>query len=132
MLELLPQDVQYQNSGHTATIINLFDDVKKKEVGIYNFKETENENDLKIPTCLKSMRNLLSGSRSVKVTEAYKHLDTRMDTLLQSYKVQPTNIFLEVTKFEVEQKKKKLISAINDCVSDLANTLTIMKLDTTK
>ena len=40
VLELLPQDVQDHNAGHMATIIKLFDDVKKKEVGIYNFKET--------------------------------------------------------------------------------------------
>ena len=55
-----------------------------------------------------------------------------MDTLLQNYKVQATKIILEVTKFEVEQKKKKLISEMNDCVSILANTLTIVKLETTK
>ena len=55
-----------------------------------------------------------------------------MDTLLQNYKVQATKIILEVTKFEVEEKKKKLISAMNDCVSVLVNTLTIVKLDTKK
>ena len=55
-----------------------------------------------------------------------------MDTLLQNYKVQAAKIILEVTKFEVEQKKKKkkLISAINYCVSNLANTLIIVKLET--
>ena len=55
-----------------------------------------------------------------------------MDTLLHNYKVQATKIILEVTKFEVEQKKKKLISAMNDCVSNLSNTITILKLETTK
>ena len=55
-----------------------------------------------------------------------------MDTLLHHYKVQATKIIFEVTKFEVEQKKKKLISAINDFVSDLSNTLAILKLKAAK
>ena len=71
------------------------------------------------------MNNPLSGSKAVKGTEIYKQLETRMDTLPHNYKVQATNIILEVTKFEVEEKKKKLISAMNDSVSVLANTLTI-------
>ena len=75
------------------------------------------------------MNKTLSRSKYVKGTETYKQLDTRMDTLLQNYKVQTTKIILEVTKFEVEQKKKKLISAMNYCVSILGNTLTIVKLE---
>ena len=55
-----------------------------------------------------------------------------MDTLLQNYKAQSTKNILEVTKFEVEEKKKRLISAMIDCVSDLANTLTILILNTKK
>ena len=55
-----------------------------------------------------------------------------MDTLLQNYKAEGTKIILEVKNVEVEKKKKKLISAMNDCVSNLANTFTIMNLDTTK
>ena len=51
-----------------------------------------------------------------------------MDTLLQIYKIEATKIILEVTKFEVEQKKKKLISEMNDCVFNLANKLTIVQL----
>ena len=78
------------------------------------------------------MKNPLSGSKAVKGTETYEQFETRIDTLLQNYKVQATKIILEVKKFEVEQNKKKLISAINNCVSDLANTLTIVKLETTK
>ena len=102
------------------------------QVGMSKFNRTENENNLNIPTCQKRMNNPLSGSRAVKGMEEYKHLDTRIDTLPHNYKVQATNIILEVTKFEVEQKKKKLISAMNDCVSVLANTLTIVKLDSKK
>ena len=49
-------------------MLNLFDDVNKKEVGLSKFNETENENDLNIPTCLKSMKNLLSGLKAVKGT----------------------------------------------------------------
>ena len=93
------------------------------------FDGIENENNLNIPTCQNRMNNPLSGSRAGKGMEEYKHLDTRFDTLPHNYKVQATNIILEVTKFEVEQKKKKLISAMNDCVSVLAKTLTIVKLD---
>ena len=78
------------------------------------------------------MSDPLSGSRAVKATETYKQLETRMDTLLHHYKVQATKIIFEVTKFEVEQKKKKLISAINDFVSNLSNTLAILKLKAAK
>ena len=78
------------------------------------------------------MNNPLSRSKAFKGMETYKQLETRMDTLLQNDKVQATKIILEVTNFEVEQKKKKLISAINYCVSVLANTITIVKLDTKK
>ena len=78
------------------------------------------------------MKNTLSGSKAVKGTETYEQFDTRIDTLLQNYKVQATKIILEVIHFEVEQKKKKLISKVNDCVSYLANTLTIVKLETKK
>ena len=113
-------------------MLNLFSDVKKKPVGIYNFNETENVSDLHMPTCLKSMNNPLSGSKAVKGMETYNQLETRMDTLLQNYKVQTTKIILEVTKFELEEKKKKLISAMNYCVSVLANTPAIVNLDTTK
>ena len=70
--------------------------------------------------------------KAVKVTETYEQFETRMDTLLQNYKVEGTKIILEVKNVEVEKKKKKLISAMNDCVSNLANTFTIMNLDTTK
>ena len=128
-LESLPQDLQDHIDGHTTKMLNHFNDVKKKEVGLSKFNETENENDLNILTCLKSTKNHLSRSKAVKGTETYKQFETRMDTLLQIYKFKATKIILEVTKFEVEQKKKKLISAMNDCVSDLANTLTIVKLD---
>ena len=76
------------------------------------------------------MKNHLSGSKAIKGTEMYKHLDTSMDTLLQNYKVQATEIVLEVTKFEVEHKNKMLIYAMHDCVSELANTLAIIKLET--
>ena len=71
-LELLPQDLQDRIGGHTETILNLFDDIKKKEVGISKFNETENDNDLNIPTCLKIMKNPLSGSKAVKGTEKCK------------------------------------------------------------
>ena len=70
--------------------------------------------------------------KAVKVTETYEQFETRMDTLLQNYKAEGTKIILEVKNVEVEKKKKKLISAMNDCVSNLANTFTIMNLDTTK
>ena len=113
-------------------MLNLFDDVKKKEVGLSKFNKTENENNLDIPTCLKSTKNHLSGLRAVKGTETYKQLETRMDTLLQNYKVQATKIILEVTKFEIEKKNNKIISAMNDCVSNLTITLTIVKLETEK
>ena len=105
-LESLPQDLQDHIAGHTATMLNLFDDVMKNEVGLSKFNEKENENDLNIPTCLKSMRNPLSRSKAVKGMKTYKHFETRMDTLLQHYKVQATKIILELTKFEVEQKKR--------------------------
>ena len=49
------------------------------------------------------MKNALSGSKAVKATETYGRLETRMDTLLQNYKVQATKIILKITKFEVEQ-----------------------------
>ena len=114
MLEFLPQDLQDQISSYMETMLNLFDDVKKKEVGISKFNKTENENNLNIPTCLKSMKNPLISSEAVKTTETYEQLETWMDTLLQNYKVQLTKIILEVTNFEVEQNKKKLISAMND------------------
>ena len=52
------------------------------------------------------MKNPLSGSKAVKGTDTYKHFETRIDTLLQNYKVQATKIILELTKFEVEQKKR--------------------------
>ena len=65
-------------------------------------------------------------------TETYEQLETRMDTLLHNYKVLATKIILEVTKFEIEQKKKKIISAMNGCVSNLVSTLTIVKLETKK
>ena len=45
-----------------------------------------------MPTCLKSKTNILSGSMAAKGTETYKQLDTRIDTLLQNYKVQATKI----------------------------------------
>ena len=129
-LELLPQDLQDHIASHTARIINLFNDIKKKWVVLSNFSKTENENNLNIPTCLKSMKNHLSGSKAIKGTEMYKNLDTSMYTLLQNYKVQATEIILELTKFEVEHKNKKLIYAMNYCVSKLANTLTIVELET--
>ena len=129
-LELLPQDLHNHIASHTARMINLFGDVNKKWVGLSNFSKTENENNINIPTYLKSMKNHLSGSKAVKGTEMYKQLETRMDTLLQNYKVQATEIVLEVTKFEVEHKNKMLIYAMHDCVSELANTLAIIKLET--
>ena len=89
-------------------------------------------NDLNIPTFLKSMKNPLSGSNAVKGTETYEQLETWMDTLLNNYKVHLKKIILEVTNFEVEQNKKKLISTMNYFVSSLSNTLTIVKLETTK
>ena len=52
----------------------------------------------------------------VKGTETYEKLETIMDTLPQNYKVQATKNILEVTKIEVEKKKKKLISAMIDCI----------------
>ena len=114
-----------------ATMLNLFADIKEKRVGISKFNETENDNNLNIPTCLKSMNNPLNGSKAVKGMVTYEQIKTRMDTLLQNYKVQATKIILEITKFEVEQKKKKkLISAMNDCVYVPDNTLTILKLET--
>ena len=51
------------------------------------------------------MKNPLSKSKAVKAMEKYKQIDTRMDTLIQNYKVQATKIILEVTKFEVEENK---------------------------
>ena len=68
----------------------------------------------------------------VKVTETYEQFETRMDNLLRNYKVKETKIILEVKHFEIEKKKKKLIYAMNYCVSDLANTLATMKLETKK
>ena len=50
-------------------MLNLFDDVKKKEVGLSKFNKTEKENDLNILTCLKSMKNPLSVSKAAKGTE---------------------------------------------------------------
>ena len=96
------------------------------------FNGNKNENDLNIPTFPKTTKNPLSESRAVKGTEMYGQLETRMYTLLQNYKFQATTIILEVKKFEVEQNKKKLISETIDCISDLANILTIVKLDTEK
>ena len=87
---------------------------------------------MNIPTCLKSMKNPLSGLKAVKGTETYEQFETRMDNLLQNYKVEGTKIILEVKNVEVEKKKKKFIYAMNDCVSDLSKILTIMKLETTK
>ena len=78
------------------------------------------------------MNNILSRSKASKGTETYYQLETRINTLLQNYKVQAIKIILDVTNFEVEQKKMKLISSMNDCVSNLAITLTIVKLETTK
>ena len=101
-IELLPQDLQYPIAGHTATMLNLLDDVRKKEAGISKFNKTENDNDLNITTCLNIMKKPLSGSKAVKGTETYEQLETRMDTLLQNYKIQLTKIILEVTKFEVK------------------------------
>ena len=92
-------------------MLDIFGDVKKKPVGIYKFNNTENVSDLNMPTCLKSMNNPLSGSKTVKGMETYYQLETRMDTLLHNYKVQTTKIILEVKKFELQEKKKKLISA---------------------
>ena len=60
-LELLPQDLQDHIAGHTTNMLNLFNDVKKKEVGLSKFNEAENENGPNILTCLKSMKNPLSG-----------------------------------------------------------------------
>ena len=131
-LESLLQDVQDHIADHTSTILNLFDDVKRKEVGLSKFNKTENKNNMNIPTCLKSMKNPLSGLEAVKGTETYKQFETRMDTLLQNYKVEGTKIILEVKNVEVEKKKKKFIYAMNDCVSDLANTHTTMKIETKK
>ena len=48
------------------------------------------------------MNNPLIGSKAVKGTETYKQIETSMDTLPHNYKVQATNIILEVTKFKVE------------------------------
>ena len=76
------------------------------------------------------MNNILSRSKASKGTETYYQLETRINTLLQNYKVQATKIILYVTKFEVEQKKNRLTSAMNDSVSDLPNTLTILKIET--
>ena len=76
------------------------------------------------------MNNPLSRSKAVKGMETYKQIETKMDTLTQNYKVQATKIILEVTKFRVKEKKKKLLSSMNDCVSDIANTLTILKIET--
>ena len=39
-LESLPQDLQDHIADHTSTMLNLFDDVKKKEVGLSKFNET--------------------------------------------------------------------------------------------
>ena len=85
-----------------------------------------------MPTCLKSINNHLIVSKAVKGKETYRQIETSIYTLLHSYKVQATKIILEVTKFEVEQNKKKLISSMNDCFSNLANTLTCVKLETQK
>ena len=85
-----------------ATMLNLFNDVKKKEVELSKFNKTENENDMNIPTFLKSMKNTLSGLKAVKGMDKYEQLETGMDTLLQNYKVQATKIILEITNFEVE------------------------------
>ena len=104
----------------------------KKAFGISKFDKTENENNLNIPTWLKSMNNPLSRSRAAKGTVMYKQIDTRMDTLLHNYKVQATKIIFEVTKFEVEQNKKKVIYAMDDSISIIAHTLTIVKLDMKK
>ena len=44
-VESLPQDLQHHIASHMATMLNLFDDVQKKEFGLSEFNETENEND---------------------------------------------------------------------------------------
>ena len=70
-LDLLPQYLQDNISSHMATMLNLFDDVKKKEVGLSKFNKTENGKDLNIPTFLKIMKNPLNTSKDVKGTEKY-------------------------------------------------------------
>ena len=126
----LPKYLQDHIASHMATMLNLFNDVKKKEVELSKFNKTENENDMNIPTFLKSMKNPLSGLKAVKGMDKYEQLETGMDTLLQNYKVQATKINLEGTKLEGEYMKKELNSAISYCISDIANTITIVKLET--
>ena len=41
-LESLPQDLQYHIPSHMATMLNLFADIKEKQVGMSKFNETEN------------------------------------------------------------------------------------------
>ena len=60
-LESLSQDLQDHIADHTSTMLNLFDDVNKKEVILSKFNKSENKNYVNIPTCLKSMKTLSVG-----------------------------------------------------------------------
>ena len=130
-IESLPtKTTQDHIAGLTAAMVRLFDDVKKKEAGLSKFEPSLNETDLTIPVCLRTMKNPLSGSKAVLGTEQYERLTTKADDLLQNYRVEMTKVMMGVTELEIKQKTAKLISAMHECVADMANLLTIFKLKT--
>ena len=129
-IESLPTEIQDPIANQMDAMLGLYYDVKRKEVGLSKIQpDLTNDTDLITPSCLRTMKNPLSGTKLARGTEYYEQLHAEMDGILETYREAATKVFWKSTKFEVEQLTDKLMSAMHELAYDLANALIIMRMD---
>ena len=74
-LESLPRYLQDHITDHTSTMINMFNDVKKKKVGLSKFNENRKQERSEHTNLSEEHKNPLSGLKAVKVTETYEQFE---------------------------------------------------------
>ena len=128
VLETLPLEIQDHIADHVSTMHSLYSGVKRKEVELSKFQIDGNDTDLNPPSCLRNMKDPLSGSKAVHGNETWDRLMADMEAHLNTFRFKATETMKYAAEFEIEMKTDKLMRAMHYCAYDLSNIHTIMRM----
>ena len=129
-IESLPNELQDPIANQVDAMHGFFNDVKRKRAKLSKLQsDATNDTDLTAPSCLRTMKCPLSGSKAVQGLEQFAQMTTEMEGHLETFRINATKVMWKATQLEIEVKTDRLIGAIHECAYDLDNVLTIMRLD---
>ena len=126
-IESLPTEMQDHIARHVYAMHSLYLDGKKKEAGLSKIQSgapNENEDaedyDLTPPSCLRTMKNPLNGTKYTKSTEKFDVLREEMERVLDTYRREATKVMEKAAQLEIEKITELLVAAMHECATDIA------------